>query len=88
MSAHAAALALAERHAAGRRVQRRVPAAWRNVASQPQVTRLVEGYPDGSRTADDDVLEVEWYAGRDGYRFAHRDALPSARPASGRSGWP
>ena len=74
VSAHAAALALAERHAAGRRVQRRVPAAWRNVASQPQVTRLVEGYPNGSRTADDGVLEVEWYAGRDGYRFAHQDA--------------
>jgi propionyl-CoA carboxylase alpha chain len=75
VSAHAAALALAE-HAAGRRqVQRRIPAAWRNVPSQPQVTRFVEGHRTAARAAAEDevVLEVEWTAGRDGYRFAHQD---------------
>ncbi|MGI8522788.1 MAG: biotin carboxylase N-terminal domain-containing protein [Nocardioides sp.] len=51
----AAALALAERDAADRRVQRGVPVAWRNVVGQPQVTRFE---PD---------LEVAWYGGREGY---------------------
>ncbi|HSE54434.1 MAG TPA: biotin carboxylase N-terminal domain-containing protein [Nocardioidaceae bacterium] len=74
VSAHAAALALAEHDVARRRVQRRVPVAWRNVPSQPQVTRFVVGHRDGSRAvADDDVREVEWYAGRQGYRFASQD---------------
>ncbi len=52
----AAAIALAERAAAGRTVQQGVPVAWRNVASQPQRTEF-EG----------DVV-VEWWGGRDGYR--------------------
>ncbi len=51
----AAALALAEDAGVRRRVQRGVPVAWRNVVSQPQVTRF-EGGP-----------EVAWLAGRDGY---------------------
>jgi propionyl-CoA carboxylase alpha chain len=67
----AAALALAERDAAGRRVQRGVPVAWRNVVSQPQVTRLTRSSaPGAARTtaqADDPISEVEWYGGRDGY---------------------
>ena len=54
----AAALALAERDAATRRVQRGVPVAWRNVVSQPQVTKFL--------SAAGEVL-VEWYGGRDGY---------------------
>ena len=54
----AAALALAERDAATRRVQRGVRVAWRNVVSQPQVTKFL--------SAADEVL-VEWYGGRDGY---------------------
>jgi propionyl-CoA carboxylase alpha chain len=74
VSAHAAALALAEHDVARRRVQRQVPVAWRNVPSQPQVTRFVVGHQDGSRAvADHDVREVEWYAGRQGYRFASQD---------------
>ncbi len=89
VSAHAAALALAERAAAARRVQQRIPVAWRNVPSQPQVARFVEGYQAGSRAvADDDVeLEVEWYAGRDGYRFAHQDrpALDATSIRAGRA---
>jgi len=74
VSAHAAALALAEHDVARRRVQARVPVAWRNVPSQPQRTRFAVGHQDGSRAvADHDVREVEWYAGRQGYRFASED---------------
>jgi propionyl-CoA carboxylase alpha chain len=51
----AAALALAERDAAARRVQRGVPVAWRNVVSQPQRTAFTRGA---------DELVVEWYGGR------------------------
>jgi propionyl-CoA carboxylase alpha chain len=54
-SAVAAALALAERDGAARRVQRGIPVAWRNVVSQPQ------------RTVFDDDLVVEWLGTRDGY---------------------
>ena len=46
VSAHAAALALADHDVARRRVQRRVPVAWRNVPSQPQLTRFAVGRPD------------------------------------------
>ena len=53
-AAVAAALALAERDRAARRVQHGVPVAWRNVLSQPQRTVF-------------DLLTVEWYGGRDGY---------------------
>ena len=77
VSAHAAALALAERAAARRRVQQRIPVAWRNVPSQPQTTCFVEGYREGAwgLSEDEVVLEVEWYAGRDGYRFADQDRM-------------
>jgi propionyl-CoA carboxylase alpha chain len=49
----AAALALAERDRAARTVQRGVPVAWRNVVSQPQVTRFIP-------------IGVEWWGGRSG----------------------
>jgi propionyl-CoA carboxylase alpha chain len=55
-AATAAAIALAEREAAARTVQRGIPVAFRNVPSQPQVTEF-----------DGDV-RVEWWGGRDGYR--------------------
>ncbi|WP_028653667.1 acetyl/propionyl/methylcrotonyl-CoA carboxylase subunit alpha [Nocardioides halotolerans] len=55
-AAEAAALALAERAAASRTVQRGIPAAWRNVVSQPQ------------RTEFEDGTTVSWWGGRDGYR--------------------
>jgi len=54
----AAALALAEEDHAAARVQRRIPVAWRNVVSQPQRTRLLDG---------DAEVEVAWYGGRAGY---------------------
>ncbi len=54
-AATAAALALAERAGESRTVQRGIPVAWRNVPSQPQVTRF-----------DGDV-EVAWFGGRAGY---------------------
>jgi propionyl-CoA carboxylase alpha chain len=64
----AAALALAERDAAARRVQRGVPVAWRNVVSQPQVTRFTRSSAPGAARAtpqaDDPVSEVAWYGGR------------------------
>jgi len=61
-AAVAAALALAEDARARRTVQRGIPVGWRNVVSQPHVTRLevVGGEPL-------EPLVVEWYAGRDGY---------------------
>jgi propionyl-CoA carboxylase alpha chain len=75
LSAHAAALALAERDASRRQVQRRMPVAWRNVVSQPQVTRFAPGHVDGSKALADDgvALEVRWHSGRDGYRFETQD---------------
>ncbi|HSJ19218.1 MAG TPA: biotin carboxylase N-terminal domain-containing protein [Nocardioidaceae bacterium] len=78
VSAHAAALALAEHEAVGRKVQRRMPVAWRNVVSQPQLTRFAPGHVDGSKALADDAatLEVAWHGGRDGYRFDHQD-LPA-----------
>jgi propionyl-CoA carboxylase alpha chain len=54
-AAVAATLALAESDRVARTVQRGIPVAWRNVVSQPQVTRF-----------DGDV-EVAWFGGRDGY---------------------
>ncbi|MGZ4443128.1 MAG: acetyl/propionyl/methylcrotonyl-CoA carboxylase subunit alpha [Nocardioidaceae bacterium] len=87
VSAHAAALALAERAAARRRVQQRIPVAWRNVPSQPQSTRFVEGYRDGARglAEDEVVLDVEWYAGRDGYRFADQDRTDATSICAGKA---
>jgi propionyl-CoA carboxylase alpha chain len=54
-TATAAALALVEHDHAGTRVQRGIPAGWRNVVSQPQVTRF-EG-----------DVEVRWLGTRTGY---------------------
>jgi acyl-CoA carboxylase subunit alpha len=53
-SAFAAAVALAERARAEARVQRHVPAGWRNVVSAAQRTEFAE-------------TALEWLAGRDGY---------------------
>ncbi|MGC4110011.1 MAG: biotin carboxylase N-terminal domain-containing protein [Nocardioides sp.] len=55
----AAALGLAEKSRVERRVQSAVHVAWRNVASQPQVTTF-EG-------AHGEEAEVAWYGGRTGY---------------------
>ena len=69
-AAVAAALALAVRDGAARRVQRGVPVAWRNVVSQPQRTLLtgssVSAATRGSAGADGPI-SVEWWGGRDGY---------------------
>jgi propionyl-CoA carboxylase alpha chain len=57
-AAVAAALALAERTRERRTVQGGIPVAWRNVVSQPQVTRFEVG---------GEQVEVRWFGGRDGY---------------------
>ena len=62
--ATAAAIALAERDRVSRTVQRRVPVAWRNVVSQPQLTRF---RVPTSPTDEADEVEVAWFGGRDGY---------------------
>ncbi|MDE0774952.1 MAG: biotin/lipoyl-binding protein [Nocardioides sp.] len=58
----AAALALAERTRAARTVQQRLPVAWRNVPSQPQVTEF-----EGPGAEADDPVRVAWWGTRDGY---------------------
>ncbi|KRA39229.1 MULTISPECIES: ATP-binding protein [unclassified Nocardioides] len=58
------AVALAEHRRLTAKVQSRIPAGFRNVVSQPQVTRfLVNG----------DEVAVEWFGGREGYRPAEQD---------------
>ncbi|MGY2877094.1 propionyl-CoA carboxylase alpha chain [Marmoricola sp. URHA0025 HA25] len=69
----AAAIALAERDGANRRVQQGIPVAWRNVVSQPQLTRLAR--PDGSE------LDVEWFGGRDGYSLPDGPRVVEASPS-------
>jgi propionyl-CoA carboxylase alpha chain len=65
LSAFAAAVALAERDAAGRSVQRGVPVGWRNVVSAPQSTGLEH---------DGEPLAARWFGGRNpstGSRGSH-----------------
>ena len=63
LSAFAGALALAERARAASPYHARIPVAWRNVPSQPQLTVFARG---------DDEIEVRWWGGRDP-RHAERD---------------
>ncbi len=87
VSSYAAALALAEHDASRRKVQARIPVAWRNVPSQPQTVSFVQGHQAGPRTPGEDeiVYEVGWYAGRSGYRFAHEES-PALDATSIRAG--
>lgn len=71
-AAVAAAVALAERAVAARRVQRRLPVAWRNVVSQPQRTVFRR---DGSEHDGEEVV-VAWFGGRDGYTVATAPGEP------------
>ena len=64
VSALAAALVLAEQARLARPVQQRIPVGWRNVVSQPQVTRFVHG---------DDEVAARWFGGRDGFLSADLD---------------
>ena len=61
LSAAVAALALAERDRARRRVQKGIPVGWRNVFSQQQRTTLA--------VVTGDEFDVAWSGGRDGYRL-------------------
>ena len=76
----AAALALAERAAARRRVQQRIPVGFRNVVSQPQ------------RTEFEDGTVVEWSGSREGYAVegagvvSIRPARPSQAYSTGEGG--
>ena len=68
---------LAADDAARRTVQRGIPAAWRNVVSQPQRTTF-EGHEP-----------VEWWGTRDGFVVDGVTVLevsPTPRPARGRRG--
>ncbi|GAA3671980.1 biotin carboxylase N-terminal domain-containing protein [Nocardioides ginsengisoli] len=58
ISGFAAAVALAEQARLDRPVQSRIPAGWRNVIAEPQVTTFLRG------TSGDDELPVRWYGGR------------------------
>jgi propionyl-CoA carboxylase alpha chain len=60
-SAFAAAVALAEQARGRRAVQQGVPAGWRNVVSQPQVTTFLHGETE---------VVASWYGGRDGFTSA------------------
>ena len=56
LSGFAAAVALAEQARLAAKVQRRIPAGWRNVVSQPQLTGFLVGHGE--------ELDVHWYGGR------------------------
>jgi propionyl-CoA carboxylase alpha chain len=73
LSGFAAAIALAERARLDSPHQSRIPAGWRNVVSQPQVTTFVTGGEE---------LAVRWYGGRS-FRSADRDdvAVIAADPS-------
>ncbi|QBX55592.1 biotin/lipoyl-binding protein [Nocardioides seonyuensis] len=64
-AAVAAALLVAADDAARRTVQAGIPAAWRNVVSQPQRTVLIPGA--GGRADSGDEVIVEWYGTRTGF---------------------
>lgn len=66
----AAALAVAAHDASRRTVQQGIPAGWRNVTSQPQVTRLADG---------DQEHAVAWWGTRDGYVVDGAEVV-TARP--------
>jgi propionyl-CoA carboxylase alpha chain len=71
-AAFAAAVALAELARLHRPVQTRVPAGWRNVVSQPQLTRFTHAEAD---------VDVSWYGGREGFSSADLDVtVLEARP--------
>ena len=74
-----AAVALAEHRRLGAKVQSRIPAGFRNVVSQAQVTRfeIVATGPAEHRT-----LDVRWYGGRAGFSPADADdvSVVSASP--------
>lgn len=73
LSAFAAAVALAEAARLDRPVQSRIPAGFRNVVSQPQVTTFLHG---------DDEVEARWYGGR-GFRSADLGDVTVVRAAPG-----
>jgi len=69
LSAFAAALALAERGRAGSAYHSRIPAGWRNVPSQPQLTTFGVSTSSTNETSE---IAVPWWGGRTP-RHAERD---------------
>ena len=62
------AVALADHRQRTARVQSRIPAGFRTVVSQPQVTRF------GIGSTGDGEIEVAWHGGREGFRPADPDS--------------
>ena len=60
----AGAVALAEHRRLGAKVQRQIPAGFRNVVAHPQSTRF---------SLDGTEVDVRWYGGRGGYALAEQD---------------
>jgi propionyl-CoA carboxylase alpha chain len=72
-AALAAAVALAERARAGRPVQPRIPAGWRNVQAAPHTTRFLHGGEE---------VVARWRGGREGFSSADLDVrVVQAGPA-------
>ncbi len=69
LSGFAAAIALAEKARLSAKVQSRLPAGWRNVVSQPQITKFLVS--TGS-TDEPSELAVGWFGGRS-FTSADRD---------------
>jgi propionyl-CoA carboxylase alpha chain len=74
LAGFAAAVALAEKARLASRHQSRIPAGWRNVVSQPQLTTFV--------TDAGDELEVRWYGGRE-FRSADLEGVAVERVETG-----
>jgi propionyl-CoA carboxylase alpha chain len=86
LSAFAAAVAVADRARGESSVQQGVPTGWRNVVSQPHLTRFVCEGPVAGRLdpADESgVVEARWYGGRSADLDARVTELRCPEPVEG-----